>query len=654
MTETAVRYEKDGDGIVVLTLDDPTSSANTMNELYTESMGAAVERLEQERDEIAGVVVTSAKKTFFAGGDLKRMVQAGPEDAPEIFAMAEEIKAQLRRLETLGKPVVAAINGTALGGGLEITLACHHRIAVDDSKIDLGLPEVSLGLLPGGGGVTRVVRMLGLTSGLMDVLLTGAKFKPAAAKEKGLVDGLVANRDDLIPAAKAWITANRDNDEAATQPWDRPGYKIPGGAPSHPKLAAYLPAFPANLRKQVKGADYPAPRAILSAAVEGAQVDFDTASRIESRYLTSLVVGQNSKNMIQAFFFDLQAINSGSLRPDGIEKYEPTRVGVLGAGMMGAGIAYSCARSGLEVVLKDVSVEAAEKGKAYSAKVLDKAVSRGQAHRGAGRRGAGPDYAGRRRRRAQGLRPGDRGGLRGPVAEGQGLRRGARRRQQRRAALLEHQHAADLRARRERRPAGGLHRAALLLARRQDAAGRDHPRRQDLRPCCGAGDRRRTADPQDADRGQRQPRLLHLAGDRHPDQRGPRDARRGGAADDDRARRHPGRLSGRPAADQRRAQPRADRQDSQRHQGRGREQRQDLRAAPGRDGRRHDDQDRSAQQAQGRRLLQVRRGRPAGGSLGRARRDVPGRRRAAASSTTSRTASCSSRRSRRPAASRRA
>ncbi|HEX6485926.1 MAG TPA: 3-hydroxyacyl-CoA dehydrogenase NAD-binding domain-containing protein [Nocardioidaceae bacterium] len=384
MTETAqqsaVRYDKDSDGIVVLTLDDPNQSANTMNELYKESMAAAVDRLEQEKDEITGVVVTSAKKTFFAGGDLKRMIQATPEDAPQIFEMAEAIKAGLRRLELLGRPVVAAINGAALGGGLEITLACHHRIAVD-GRYDLGLPEVSLGLLPGGGGVTRLVRKFGMYDALMTYLLTGARLKPAQAKEKGLVDEVVATQDELVPAAKAWILANKDNPEAASQPWDRPGYKMPGGAPSNPKVASVLPAFPANLRKQAKGADYPAPKAIMSAAVEGAQVDFDTASRIESRYLTSLITGRTSKNMIQAFFFDLQAINSGSLRPEGIEKFTATKVGVLGAGMMGAGIAYSCARSGMEVVLKDVSVENAEKGKGYSVKLLDKAVERGKMSR---------------------------------------------------------------------------------------------------------------------------------------------------------------------------------------------------------------------------------------------------------------------------------
>lgn len=376
--QTAVHYDQDSDGIVVLTLDDPTASANTMNDLYVASMAAAVKRLQAEKSQITGVVVTSAKRTFFAGGNLTKLMQAGPEDAAEVFAGIEEIKAQLRALETLGRPVVAAINGAALGGGLEIALACHHRIAVDDPRTEIGLPEVTLGLLPGGGGVTRVVRMKGLYDALMDVLLTGTRFKPQAALEKGLVDELVTDRDDLLPAAKAWILEHRDDEQAATQPWDRPGYRMPGGTPATPKLAAVLPAFPANLRKQTKGANYPAPRAILSAAVEGAQVDVDTASRIESRYLTKLVVGQNSKNMIQAFFFDLQAINSGSLRPEGFETFRATKLGVLGAGMMGAGIAFAAARSGIEVVLKDVSLEAAEKGKAHCASLLDKQVSRGK------------------------------------------------------------------------------------------------------------------------------------------------------------------------------------------------------------------------------------------------------------------------------------
>jgi 3-hydroxyacyl-CoA dehydrogenase/enoyl-CoA hydratase/3-hydroxybutyryl-CoA epimerase len=380
--QTAVRYERDGDGIVTLTLDDPTASANTMNDLYQRSMHAAVDRLYDELadDErgVTGVVITSAKKTFFAGGNLALMMQATRDDAATVFAGVEAIKADLRRIEKLPRPVAAAINGAALGGGFEIALACNHRIVVDDPLAVVGLPEATLGLLPGGGGVTRVTRMLGLQTALMDVLLQGTRYRPADARAKGLVDDVVATPQDLVPAAKTWILEHRDDPDAATNPWDREGYRMPGGTPQSPKLAAFLPAYPALLRQQTKGAVYPAQRAILSAAVEGASVDFDTASRIESRYLTELVVGQNFKNMTQAFFFDLQAINAGKLRPEGHERFTATKVGVLGAGMMGAGIAYGCARAGMQVVLKDVSREAAERGKGYSEKLNLTAIERGR------------------------------------------------------------------------------------------------------------------------------------------------------------------------------------------------------------------------------------------------------------------------------------
>jgi 3-hydroxyacyl-CoA dehydrogenase/enoyl-CoA hydratase/3-hydroxybutyryl-CoA epimerase len=375
MAENTIQWDKDADGIVTLTLDDPTGGANVMNEHYKDSMHKAVERLVAEKDSVKGVVITSAKKTFFAGGDLKGIIQITPEDAGEAFAEVEEIKADLRKLETLGVPVVAAINGAALGGGLEIALACHRRIAADVKGSAIGLPEVSLGLLPGGGGVTRTVRMMGIQNAFVNVLSQGTRFNPKKAKDAGLVDELVGSVEELVPAAKAWIKANPDSH---TQPWDAQGYKMPGGTPSSPALAAILPSFPSLLRKQIKGANMPAPRAILAAAVEGAQVDFDTASRIESRYFTELATGHVAKNMIQAFFFDMQAINAGGSRPEGIGKTPITKIGVLGAGMMGAGIAYVSAKAGFDVVLKDVTIEAANKGKGYSEKLEAKALERGR------------------------------------------------------------------------------------------------------------------------------------------------------------------------------------------------------------------------------------------------------------------------------------
>ncbi|MFF7187803.1 3-hydroxyacyl-CoA dehydrogenase NAD-binding domain-containing protein [Streptomyces sp. NPDC008222] len=371
---TTIRWEQDATGVVTLVLDDPNQSANTMNQAFKESIAAVAERAEAEKDSIRGIIYTSAKKTFFAGGDLKDMMKAGPEDAQQAFETGVAIKHSLRRIETLGKPVVAAINGAALGGGYEIALASHHRIALDAPGSKIGLPEVTLGLLPAGGGVTRTVRLMGIADALLKVLLQGTQYAPRRALENGLVHEVAATPEEMLDKARAFIDAHPESQ----QPWDRPGYKIPGGTPSNPKFAANLPAFPASLRKQLNGAPYPAPRNILAAAVEGSQVDFETALTIEARYFTELVTGQTAKNMIQAFFFDLQAVNSGANRPKGIEPRQVRKVAVLGAGMMGAGIAYSCARAGIEVVLKDVSPEAAAKGKAYSEKLCAKAVAKGR------------------------------------------------------------------------------------------------------------------------------------------------------------------------------------------------------------------------------------------------------------------------------------
>jgi 3-hydroxyacyl-CoA dehydrogenase / enoyl-CoA hydratase / 3-hydroxybutyryl-CoA epimerase len=375
MSTETIRYDRDDEGIVTLTLDDPSQPVNTMRAQFVEDLIATVERLQSESDDISGVIVTSAKDTFFAGGDLRELIQAQPEHAPEVSANGMRIKRALRALETLGRPVVAAVNGSALGGGLEIALACHHRIALDNPKAVIGLPEVTLGLLPGAGGVVRVTRLLGILDGLLNVLLQGQQHKVARAHQIGLVHEVVDTPEVMLARAREWIAANPD----ATQPWDAPGYKMPGGAPSHPKFAANAPALPANLRKQLKGAHYQAPHHILCAAYEGAQVGIDGAFEIETRYFTDLVCNSpQAKNMIQAFFFDLQAINKGGSRPDGYERWKASRVAVLGAGMMGAGIAYQCARSGIDVVLKDISKENAEKGKDYSRKLVAKGVERGK------------------------------------------------------------------------------------------------------------------------------------------------------------------------------------------------------------------------------------------------------------------------------------
>lgn len=368
---SAIKYEKNADNIVILTLDSSGQSANTMNAEFRESLQDVSQKLKTETD-LKGIIFRSAKKTFFAGGDLDELIQVQPEHATEFFKMIEELKGDLRAIETLGVPVVAALNGTALGGGWEIALGCHYRIAINDPKTKFGLPEVTLGLLPGGGGIVRMVRLLGLQNAF-PFLMEGKQFGVDKAKSLGLVHDTAENEQELLDKAIAWVKAN----PKSQQPFDVKGYKIPGGDPKTPAVAQVLAIAPAMLRDKTKGC-YPAPEAIMAAAVEGAQVDVDTALRIESRYFTQLTVGQVSKNMIGTFWHGLNAIKLGASRPADVAKWQATKVGVLGAGMMGAGIAYSTAIKGIPVILKDVSVENAEKGKAYSQKLLDKRVSQGR------------------------------------------------------------------------------------------------------------------------------------------------------------------------------------------------------------------------------------------------------------------------------------
>jgi 3-hydroxyacyl-CoA dehydrogenase / enoyl-CoA hydratase / 3-hydroxybutyryl-CoA epimerase len=366
-----IRYELH-DGVATLTFDEPGSPVNTMCLQWQDDLSDAVARVQHDAADIKGIVLASAKSTFFAGADLKAVMRLRPEDAARSYAGVELVKKNFRALETLGKPVVSCLNGTALGGGWEVALIGHHRIAVDDARIQFGLPEVTLGLLPGASGVTKMTRHLGLM-GAQPYLVEGRLFGPREALELGLVHELVPDAAQLRRQALAWIGSHPQ----AQHPWDAKDYRIPGGTAASPKIAAALAVAPAMLKKQTRGL-YPAPEAILACMVEGSIVDVDTALRIESRYLAKLMVGSNAKAMINTFFFNLNAIKSGESRPAGVAKYKPARVGVLGAGMMGAGIAYAQASRGIGTVLKDVSTEKAEAGKALSAKLTQSRVDKGR------------------------------------------------------------------------------------------------------------------------------------------------------------------------------------------------------------------------------------------------------------------------------------
>ncbi len=365
---SSIRYQKDERGVVTLVLDAPDQAVNTMNAAFRADLAAVADRLEAEREDIRGVVLTSAKRTFFAGGDLHALLAVQPGDAAAFFDEIQALKACLRRIEQLGRPVVAAIDGSALGGGLELALACHARICVEDPAIELGFPEVTLGLMPGAGGTVKLVRLLGLEQAL-PLLTEGRRITPARALELGLVDALAPDTERLMALALAWI----DSHPGARQPWDDPKHRIPGGTPSSPAVGAMLTIAPAMLHRKTRG-NYPAPEAILSACVEGAQVDFDAAMRIESRYMTRLVVGPVAKNMIGTLFFQANEIRGGHSRPRAGSRRHFERVGIVGAGMMGAGIAWACASKGIDCVLVDVDATKARAGKEYSARILAERV----------------------------------------------------------------------------------------------------------------------------------------------------------------------------------------------------------------------------------------------------------------------------------------
>lgn len=356
-------------GIITVTIDQSDRKMNVIGDGFNESFATLTDAF--INDEAAkGLILTSGKSTFVVGADIDQLAQV--ESAEQAFELVEDLKTSLRKLETSGKPVVAAITGTALGGGLELALACHYRIAIDSPKTKLGLPEVKLGLLPGGGGTQRLPRLVGIQKAL-ELMTQGKELRPQQALDIGIIHDTAKDNEELISKAKEWI----NNNPKASQPWDERGFKIPGGDSKHPKVVQVFSIAPAMANQKSHG-NYPAITHILSSVFEGCLTDIDNGLKIESRYFVACALSDVSKNMINTLWTQLNNIKKGQSRPEGFERFKVSKVGILGAGMMGAGIAYVSAKAGIEVVLLDTSIEGAEKGKNYSTKLLDKAISRGR------------------------------------------------------------------------------------------------------------------------------------------------------------------------------------------------------------------------------------------------------------------------------------
>jgi 3-hydroxyacyl-CoA dehydrogenase/enoyl-CoA hydratase/3-hydroxybutyryl-CoA epimerase len=357
--------------VAILTLDDKAAAVNTVSPAWIDEMVAAVEQVKAD-EAVAGLIITSAKPSFMAGADLKHILEHAARLTPrEAFDFSQRASAMHRLLETCGKPVVAALNGFALGGGYELALACTRRILADAPGAIVGLPEVNVGLLPGSGGTQRLPRMVGVARA-MEVLLEGKTYKPAAALDAGLVDEVVS-ADRLIAAAREWLATG----PSPVRPWDVKGFKIAESDGLLKQGTATMFTLATGKLLARHGRNYPAPISILACLFEGVQVPFDTALRIESRHFARLLADKTSRNIIRTTFVNKGLAEKGARRPAGFPKAEVRKLGILGAGMMGAGIAHVAAKAGIEVVLLDTSIEAARKGKAYSEKLLAKALAKG-------------------------------------------------------------------------------------------------------------------------------------------------------------------------------------------------------------------------------------------------------------------------------------
>lgn len=365
----SVTFTVDADGIGLVTFDQPGRAMNVLTPDLLGGFATLLERLEKE-DGLKGLVLTSGKPSFIVGADIDQLHQITTVE--QAFQLGEELKALMRRMEKCGKPVVAALNGTTLGGGLELALACHARFAIDDPKAKIGLPEVKLGLLPGAGGTQRLPRLIGIQKSF-ELITQGTELSPAKAKGLGIVNDLAATREELLHKARDWCLAN----PKPVQPWDTKGFRIPGGDSKSPAVVQMLAIAPSMANAKAHG-NYPAITHIMSCLFEGCLLDIDNALQVESRYFAACIVSQVSKNMIGTLWYQLGAIKKGQSRPANQPQGKVKKVGILGAGMMGAGIAYVSAKAGIDVVLLDTTQENADKGKAYSQGLLDKALSRGK------------------------------------------------------------------------------------------------------------------------------------------------------------------------------------------------------------------------------------------------------------------------------------
>ena len=549
MTYINFKLDTDADGIVLITWDAPSRSMNVIDLNVIDELSDIVETVAGDRA-IRGAVITSGKEAFCAGADLTMLeasmqtfaerVTAGGEEAAAtaLFENSRKLSLLYRRLETCGKPWVAAITGTALGGGFELCLACHHRVAGESANTRVGLPEIKIGLFPGAGGTQRIARMMPPADALR-FLLKGEHLRLAQAKDMKLIDAIVLAAD-VVPHAKDWIRTSG----VAKAPWDVEGFRLPGG-PVYSKAGMMtFPAATAIYRRETYD-NYPSARAVMQVVYEGLQLPMDVALRVESRWFAKILRSPEAAAMIRTLFVSTRELNKGARRPKTVPTTSLKTIGVVGAGFMGAGIAYVTATAGLNVVLIDRDQEAADKGKAHSEKLVAEQIDKGRATTAERDALLARIAATLGLRRAQGLQPRRRGSVRGPQDQGRRYRRGGSRDRGGGSLRLQHFDPADHLARGDVETARKFHRHPFLFASRAHDAGGGHPRQTNERNGTRGRARLRACDSQDADRCQRRAWLLHLACCRHLHPRGPSDARRRRASGDDRKSwTHGGNASG--------------------------------------------------------------------------------------------------------------